>query len=285
MDPKNQNQVTDEQVEEQIKELHGKENKTQEDNDNLEGLKTEKQTRFQKRIDKLTWESKSAQEELERERERAKDLEEKLNAKPKTVEPARVVQDTVEIGGKAWDTDDTLISKIKANQMTDDEAFKYQTARNTAQITANVTANLKKEDEDTKFKTTQRNDYDKVMKEYPHFDTRHREFNPNDPLYKEANELYQDGLKFSADGMSKAITKAKRILGMTDTKIDNSKNTSMYSPSAPEKETKQAAPLTDDQKEFAVRTYRDLKNPRTGRNYTESEAIEKHQKAQDDRRR
>jgi len=279
MESPNQNQVTDEQVEEQIKEISSKADKTPEDTDKLESLKTEKQTRFQKRIDKLTWESKTAQEELEKERERARELEEKLNAKPVIKDPVRVVEDTVEIGGQKYYTDEALISMVKAGKMGDDEAFKYQRVRDKAEVKEDLKNDFKKEKEEQSFKETRIADQEKVLSEYPQFDTRHKDFNPNDPLYKEANEIFQNGYCMKANGMTLAIKQAKRVLGITDAKIDNTKNTSMYSPGSPGVTAKQLAPLTDDEKEFAIRTYRDIKNPRTGRNYTDTEAITKHQEA------
>jgi len=283
-DTQNQTTVTDEQIDTQITELNEKTDRTDEDSSKLEGLKSEKQTRYQKRINELSWRSKNAQEELDKERERTKELETQLSEKDNAA-PVRTTDDTIMINNVRHYTDSALLSKVKSGEMSDDEAFKLQQSRLKEEAADMAYQRITKENKEKDFKTTQDSDRAKVLSEHPNFNTRHPDHNPNDPLYKEVNRIYMNGYYAKPDGLSLAITDAKRMLGITSGRVDNTNNLNLHSPGAPESNDKKGEiTITDADKEFATRMYRDKLNPRTGRNYTETESVEKYRQALEKRR-
>ena len=73
------NTLTDEQVETELKTLSEKKEATADDKEKLQSLKEERATRYQKRIDRITWEKKA-------ESEKAKKLEEELALQKKELE-------------------------------------------------------------------------------------------------------------------------------------------------------------------------------------------------------
>lgn len=273
----NPNEVTDEQVGEQIDELNKKADRTEEDNQTLGELKKERQTRYQKRIDQLSGAKKAAEEEAEAiraENERLKAENETF--KTTKVEPEILAKETVAYGNQKYYTDKTLTQMVQAKQITEDQAYAHQSERNTAKITEDVTKRLEGKTQQGQEMEARKADAEKVLKEYPHFDTKHAEFNAKDPLYIEANRIYDRGYKYQVDGMSLAIADAKKILGIQGGSPDVSGHMSLHPASAPgQKSESKEIKMTEDQKDIAVRTYRDQINPKTGRNYTENESIEK----------
>jgi len=270
MNEENQTTVTDEQVDEQITELSKKEDRTEEDNKKIEELKGEKQTRFQKRIDTLTYRSKSAEEKaekLERELADVRASQQQVESTPKQVE---VVKKTTEIDGQAYYTDTTLRQMIDANQISESEAYTHQQERNSAKAADDAYKKIKKEQVKEQTEKQKQSELLDVLKEYPEWDPKNPSHNPKDELMVEVTDLYNAGVP-----IKKALEKAKRIVGIK-TPIDNTDNVSLRGPAAPSDKTKkQAVTFTEEQEDMAHRMWRDKKNPATGRLYTRTEAVEK----------
>ncbi len=286
----NLNQVTDDQLNNEIKELNSKAERTEEENQRLTELKKERQTRYQKRIDELTSERKLAEYKYQQEMERRRQLEEELEKlrqeREKIVKtPPSVTRETVTIGDKVFFTDRALQSMIESGEMTEAEAYQHQQQRIEETAAQKAYMRLKEEQQKAEEERIRREDAEAVLREYPHFDKNHPNFNPEDPLYKEATRIYQMGYWANPRGLSEAIKEAKRILRMTDARIDNSNNLNLKSPSVPasNENKKKEIELTEYEKEIAIKQYTrgDVINPATGRPYTEAEAIAKAKKAKE----
>lgn len=81
---------------------------------------------------------------------------------------------------------------------------------------------IKEEEKDNTFQDKRKEDADKVMKAYPYFAKNHPEFDPNDPLYKKATELFAEAYYALPDGFSKSIERAKEMLKTDNVHIDRS---------------------------------------------------------------
>lgn len=288
MDPAtDQKTVTDEQVEQQLSELSQKAERTDEDNQKIEELKTERQSRYQQRIDKIKSEEKYAAHRAEEAEKRAKELEErlaKIESRPDE-EPVSLREDTVEISGKKYYTDEALQSMIENKKMTASEANSYAYNRDKAQMRTEILSEVKGETQKSDVERKRQEDIDKVFKKYPHFSkfvvsetgekALNPKFNPDDPLYKEANRLFLNGYHVQPDGLSKAITDAKKILGIKDSQ-PSTDNVTFHPPGGAEhRREEDGVFLSQDEKDVAVKQFRDVMNPVTRRPYTEKEILEK----------
>ena len=282
-DATNATSVTDDDLEKNISELSGKEERTEEENNQLDQAKQEKQSRYQERINKMTWEKKSAQEEAERAKKEVEDYKQRLEAleTKQNAKPVNVIPQTVDIGGKTYYTDETLMSMRDNGDMTDQDAYKLQQQRVKAEIKDEVRQEFKQESQKSQKEQAKEQDIEKVLKAHPEFSTSHPNFNPENPLYKEASRIYNNGYNTSPEGMSKSIEEAKRILRIGEN-VDVSDDLSMRSSSAPSKssnEKKAEIVLSDDEKELAGRMYRDQINPKTKQAYSQAEAEDKYKQA------
>jgi len=286
MDTTNQTTVTDDTLEQKITQLASKSARSDDDIRELDDLKKERSTRYQKRINQMNYEKEHAREEKEEAVKRAEDAERELeelrkNRDDKEVEPVAVIKDTTDVGGKKFFTDEALMSMVKAGEMNDNDAWKYARQRDKEEAADMAYQRIKDERKQNEDIDVRKKDSENVLSEYPQFSKGHRDFNADDPLYKEASRLYENGYKFNPEGLSQAIRDAKKILGITNASIDNSENLNVHSATVPPRGDGQAkAPsLSDEEKDAAVRIYRDQNNPLTNRPYTESEAIDKAQQA------
>ena len=279
------NKLTDDQVETELKTLQGKADATPEDKEKLTTLKDERQTRFQKKIDKMNWEKKTAQEEAERLR---KELEEEkarsaelAKDKHSTSKP-KLVEDTIEIGGKKYYTDESLTSMIANEELTAQQAYAHQKARDKAEIIDEWERKEQEKTRSTENKRSYDQDRESVLAEYPHFKPGHPDHDPEDPLYKTASEIWAEGYQNNPKGLSLSIKRAKQILRMSDTRPDVSEEHSVgrnRSSSSFERSSSTEVSLSPQEKEAAVRMWGGVINPVTNRHYTEQEAITKATKA------
>lgn len=273
-------QNLEQDVEKRMDELANNQTRTEDENKEFAKLRGDKdKSDTKKRIDELTYRSKSAEEKFQQtqtELEKIRKENEELRNKPAA--PA-VSRETIEAGGNQYFTDKTLRSMIDANQMTETEAYSHQQKR-IGEIAAD-TAYQRIKGEQTKDQKEEKvkKDAQEIIAKYPHFDNRHQNHDPNDPIFKEASSLMNEGVP-----MKKAVELAEKLHPKSKN-VDNTQNLNLYSPSAPAPtNTAQPPPLADDEKDMAERFYRDQTNPATGRMYTRSEAIAKHSKAMADRK-
>ena len=277
--------VTEEQIKkdnERFQELNKKPEieHTTEEVKELGELKERHNTRAEKRIGELTWRSKQAEE-------RVTELEEKLNKslteieelkKLKTEQTAAktVKEEFVEIAGKKYYTDEALIVMVQNKEITDAEAYSYQRKRDKEEIKddlrkEHIEHQRQESDKDIRIK-----DAEDVRKQYPYFSKDNKDFNPEDPLYKKAIELWSEGYSANPKGLSLSIKRAKEILRITDTTPDRTGDLSLESSSAPERGGEKGKELTlsEDEKDIAERMFTrgDVINPKTQKPYTVAEA-------------
>lgn len=272
------NQLSDEQVEKELKDLRGKQDVTAEEKEKLEILKEERQSRLDKRIKMKDSERLAAinrAEQLEKQLEEERKKREELESKNKTVS---IVNDTVEFDGRKFYTDKALRSMVDAGELTAEEAYEHQQERIEAKVTERVIkrniGNTKEEEE----RKTRAEDAEKIARDYPQFNPKHPDHDPEDPLFKKANELWMEGYHANPRGLSKAIERAKEILGYTKERPDLSDEFSVArSKSTVDRSIPSTVALTAEEKDFYVRMYvmGNIVNPKTNRTYTESEAIAK----------
>ena len=281
------NEMTDVEIkkeEERLAELAKKDKREEAEEKELVELKEKKHTRFEKRIDKLTYEKKLAQEQLETERKEKDELKERLDkleeaTKKKTELPLE--DEFLEIAGKKWLTDNSLIAKINAKEITEQEAYAYQRKRDKEELRVGILEEIHGEDRKSKDIKTRKEDAEWVLKNYPKFDKRHAEHDENDPLYKEATRIYNNGYASNPKGLSESIKDAKKILRMTDERIERSDDLGIEegggAPARNGAGKEKEVTLSSEEEENAVRFYTlgSVTNPKTGRQYTRQEAVAK----------
>jgi hypothetical protein len=287
------NKLTDEQVDKQVKELQAKSDTTVEEKEQLKEMKEERQTRYQRRLDKkhseMLAESERAnrlERELGEEKKKREELEEKVN---KVTKP-ELVNEFVEIDGKKFYTDEALTAQVQAEELTPTQAYAHQQQRNKAEIKFEIRQETEQKGKKEEAQKIYNEDREKVVKEYPHFDPRNPSHNPEDPLYKLASEIWAEGYQANPRGLSLAINRAKQILRYSDEHPDVSEDLSVgkvRGTGQPRETEGREAQLTTDEKENAVRMYclGGVMNPTTGKQYTEAEAIAKAIKAKNARMR
>ena len=284
----NETIVTEEQVKkdnERFQELNKKPetDRTAEEVKELGELKERHSSRAEKRIGELTWRSKQAEE-------RANELEEKLNKTNSELEELKklkteqatartVKEELIEIAGKKYYTDEALIVMVQNKEITDAEAYSYQRKRDKEEIKEDLRKEHIEHQRQESDKDIRIKDAEEVRKQYPQFSKDHKDFNPEDPVYKKALEIWSEGYSANPKGLSLSIKRAKEILRITDTTPDRTGDLNLESSSAPERgdEKNKEITLTDAEKEMAIKqwTRGDIINPKTQKTYTEAEALTK----------
>ena len=281
----NQNQVSEEELEQQITELKQKDDLNDDDKQQLESLKKERNTRYNKRIGELTGRAKSAEEKLA---EKERQLEE-LNGRVKELEtstkkePIVIDKQTVDIGGNQFYTDETLMKMVGNKEITYEQANAHAIKRNKEEIKAEVRQEFTQNDSKANEQKIRQEDANSVLKEFPAFAKDHPNFNSEDPLYKEVNRIYNNGYSANPRGLSLAVKDAKRMLGITDNKPDLSSELNVGRTTPPSSRTRSSNPadvvLSESEKDIAIRSWTRQINPKTNRNYTDEEALNKAKKA------
>ena len=271
----------DVQEDEQIRELESKQDATDEDRESLVELKKRKAEKTRVRISELLQDRKMARSEAEEYKRQLAETNAKIAELEKKIPAERpaIEQESIVIDGKSYYTDKALKRMVDGGQISDSDAFAHARSRDKAEIKAEVKQEMHGATQQERLKQQYNQSLLNVVKERPEFDPKHKDHNPNDPLFVEVNDLLTSGLRYDPDGPMKALKKAKRILGMSDKRPDMSENFSVHGstpPSSREVRDKEVT-LTEEQKDTAIRMYcrGDAINPKTGRAYTETEAIAK----------
>jgi hypothetical protein len=275
------NKLTDDQIETELKTIQAKAEQTPEEKEKLTGLKEERQTRYQKRIDKLSSEKKLESERarrLEEELQKQKAELDEIKAKQQVATKPVIIEDHVEYGGKKFYTDDSLMSMVDAQELTRKQAYDHQQQRLKAEIKDEIEKEKKQNEEKTKFQEEFENDKKAVLKEYPQFNPSHPDHNPEDALYKLSSEIFVEGYRSNPRGLSLAINRARQILRLNDARPDTTDIHSVGGNSGGSSQP-EPAQVSEFEKEISARLYMNVVNPATGRFYTENEAINKMIKA------
>jgi hypothetical protein len=264
---------------ERFQELNSKQDRTDEENKELSEVKERYGKRMQSKIDREVSARKAAEENSERLREENERLKrEKEDVGSKKIEKP-VARETTEINGKQWYTNEALGAMVDSGQITPEVAYKYQQERMEEAAADKAYKRLKGEQEKESVEDTRKSDVSKVLKDYPHFNKSHPDFNPEDPLYKKATELWDESYKFLPDGMSKSIARAKEILRINDARVDRSDDFEIEPsrPSGSGGKREKEVTLTEEEAEVAERQFckGDIVNPKTNKPYTPQEARSK----------
>lgn len=264
--------IDDSQLNTEIDELNRKEDRNDEDVEKLSTLKKERGTRYQKRLDTLTYQKKTAEETAETERKKYDTLlAENERLRSQKVEPVTSISnETIAVDGKSFYTDTTLENMVEAKKMTTNEAYKHQQDRVKAEAVELAVERIKGEEKERQTKSKIQQDAREILNKYPQWDEKHPKYNANDTMMREVIDLHNSGLS-----LKKSLEIAEKVYGVKNTNIDNTENLSLHSPSAPTNESREKVTLSEDEQERAWRTWRDKDNPKTGRKYTRSETIEK----------
>lgn len=279
--------VTDEQVEKELKELQAKTDISPEEKTKLSELKEERQTRYEKKIkhlhsEKLAEKNRAdkLEKDLEEQKSRLADIEKEKHDRSRP----KIVDETIELGGKKFYTDESLQSMVASEELTPQQAYAHQRARDKEEIKADILKEQSSQGEKQRIAKEMQEDRDEIAKKYPYFSISHPDHDPEDPLYKTASELWVESYKNNPRGMTLAIKRAKQILRMSDERPDVSEEMSVgrnRSSSEGRNGGEREATLSTEEKDTAVRMYCNIVNPanKAGRNYTEEEAIIKATKA------
>ncbi len=269
-------QIQDQDVDKRLNELAENKERNDEENKEFETLRKEKDGReTKKRIDELTWKSKTAAEEADRLREENERLREQKEDKH---EDPIVKKKTVEHNGKQFYVDTTLTQMIKSGEISETEAYKHQQDRIEEAAADRAYKRLKGEQEKSEKQNALMKETEAMFTKYPTWNKTHPDFNPSDPVYKTADEYFKAGLS-----PRKAMETAEKLHGVAK-KPDISDDLGTFSPGAPsQQKTDKLPPLDEDGKDRAWRMYRDQVNPKTGKQYTEAEAHSKYQRAMSSR--
>lgn len=266
-----EDEVLDEKsVQEQINELKALDARTPDQENELKRLKG--QAAIDKRIAQYTAKAHT-------ERERAERLERELNelraAQQKPSERKSLGQaEAMQINGKEFYTDRGLIQLVQAGTMTQEDAYAHQEERREEKAVARVRQDMQHQS-DAQVREETKN---KILNEYPEFSPNHANHNPNDPLFKEANRIWRNGYINNPRGLELAIEDAKRILGRDHKRPDLTEELGVarnQEPAGRITDKSKKITLNDSEIELAWANYRTQKNPKTGRSYTQPEAIEK----------
>lgn len=273
-------ELKDEELEQKLDVLYDKKDKTDEERAQFTELKKERSSRYQKAIDI----SKSKQKEAEYKAQQARDEAERLKQENEQLknkpEPTVKSREQVKFDGKAYYTDEALQSLVTVGEMTDAEAFKHQRERDKAEAVDLAFNRMKTEQTKESEEKVRTEDRESVLREYPRFSKDHPDFDADDPLYKEASRIWNNGYKFNPKGLSEAVKDAKKNLGMTK-KPDNSDDHNVFGPNPPRRpvnnDNNEDVKLTEYETNFAIKQYcrGDVLNPKTKRPYTEKEAVNK----------
>jgi len=291
MDPETVNeQIVPDEDTERYFELKGKQDRTPEENSELTQLDENYKKSAKDRIRELTSEIKTYRQNTVKDRQEREELQRQIDDLRTKLEerndyvPAHSLPatfETVKVGKRDFYTDKGLSALVEAGQMTQDAAYAHQQERIVSLAEERAYQRMKTETTEEETKRIRAEDANSVMREYPQFNKNHPDFNPNDPLYKEATELWESGLYANPRGLSLAIKKAKRILGLGDTRPDLSDelgvNRTGGAPPISAKKKEREVTLSQDEERWAIQMYcrGDLNNPATGRPYTEKEAVAK----------
>ena len=269
-------------TEARIIELRQKKDRTPEEEKEFKDLRQHHRGRIEEQIqnerDKATQARDArvkAETELADARARLKDIEEKRET---NLQSAGSENETYVVNGKKFYTDEAISIRVQKGLMTQKEGWSMQ--REAIKEEAKAEMAVKQPEDEKKRKwIEERNKSLEYVREKGYgwlIDEKDVKHNPNDPLYKEANRLWTDGLEFSADGPRKAFDTAMRLLGKDVQREDISDELGVPKNSASAGSSREKrVELTQVEQDNAMRYWPTVENPKTGRKYTEAESLVK----------
>lgn len=271
-------------TESRIIELRQKKDRSEEEEKEFKELKSHHRGRVEEQI---LSERERANQEAER-RAKAEQALEDARARLKEVEDRRESSanlsagsnehESVVINGQKFYTDEAIALRVQKGLMTQKEGWAMQRQA----IKEEAKQEMRGDAPQQKAQEVRERSLEFVREQgYGHFlDAKDPKHNPADPLFKEAERLWKNGYQYDPDGPRKALEDAKRFLGKDIKREDRSEdlgipknNSASESGSQREKKVE----LTEIERSNAVRYWVQggVSNPKTGRSYTEAEALAK----------
>lgn len=187
-----------------------------------------------------------------------------------------------EINGKRFYTDEAIVKRIELGLMTQKEGWAMQRQAIKEEAKAEMGSQGVEQVKQEKAKEI-RNESLKFVRDEGMgwmLDEKDPKFNAKDPLYIEANRLWQDGLQYDPDGPRKALLYAKRLLGKDVTREDRTEEFSVAKNNASDNVRSQREnkiSLNETEESNAIKWYVEgnLIDPKTGKAYTPAGALQK----------
>lgn len=180
------------------------------------------------------------------------------------------------INGKKFYTDEAIALRVQKGFMTQKEGWAMQREAIKEEAKAEIRGDAPRQESDRVRKESL--EYVRKQGYGWMLDEKDPKFNANDPLYKEANALWSEGLQYNPDGPRLALERAKKTLGKDVTREDRSDDLSIAkNNSASESNASKARTivLSEIEQGNALRYWPTVDNPKTGRKYTDQEALAK----------
>jgi len=267
-------------TESRIVELRQKKDRTPDEEKEFSELKKHHRGRVEEQIsneresaNKERERAARAEQALEDARERLRALEEKRDAVRETSGSENT---QYQINGKTFYTDEAIAIRVQKGLMSQSEGWKMQREAIKEEAKAEIQGDAPK------------NEAAKIRKESLEYvkkqgygwmlDDKDPKYNPKDPLYKLADKLWKNGYQYDADGPRKALDDAKAFLNKDVEREDLSDDFSIHkNNAAASSQREKKIELSDIEQENARRYYvlGNVINPKTGKHYTEQEALVK----------
>lgn len=265
-------------IEDKIADLRAAKDQTAEQRAELAQLQADRKTRLQKRTTALLGRAKAAEEKARQAEERVRSLEDKFTVAEKRLPAEKASRAKVTFDGEEFFTDNSLRSMVSAGEMTEEDAWAHQEERRVAA----AAERMSKKSEKSSFEKTRQETINNVLTDYPQLNPQHSKYNKEDPLTKEVDRLLRNGYQFKPDGLKLAVDDAKRFLRITDKRPDLSDELGVTRGDSSrngdeEGRREKKIELSDWEADNAVRMWVNtgMTNPKTGRTYTKTEALEK----------
>lgn len=265
------------EAEGKIGELLKSKERTPEQEQELTDLRKKRQGRYNERLKELTAARRKAQEQAAKAEAQTEELRQQLKERDSRVEPKISNYEQITINGKKFYTDDALTAMVQDGKMTQSEAWRQQKIA----IKEEALEDLKKEQQKETFERNKNAEIEWVLGKYPHFNPQHDNFNPNDPIYKEASRLMSKGMT-----MRSAVEEAEeKMKGARRPDLSDDLSVTRQGSPAEVSRKSVVAELSEFEKDNAVRLWHmsGKVNPKTNKPYTQQEAIQKAMLAKQER--
>lgn len=263
-------------TEDKIGDLRKVKEPTQEQQDELKKLQKHRQSRYQERLNEFSGKAKSAEDRARQAELKAQQLEDRLNKMESRQGTSPKNHQKVTFDGDEFYTDAALQAMIASNEMSESEAWDHQEQRRVAAAAERIA----KKGEKQSFEKVRNETIATVLKDHPQLNPAHSKYSLDDPFTAEVDRLLRNGYQFKPDGLKVAVEDAKRNLRMTDKRPDLSDDLSVTRSSGgndtPRAKGKKVE-LEDWEADNAIRMWHNsgMTNPKTGKGYTKTEAVEK----------
>lgn len=268
-------------TESRIVELRKKTDRTPEEEEEFKQLKQHHRGRVEEQILSAREESTRAREEaarakqeLEDARARLKEIQDKNSERSESAGGGE--NESVMINGQKFYTDEAIALRVQKGLMTQKEGWNMQRQA----IKEEAKAEMRGDEPKQEWMKVRKDSLEYVKsKGYGWMlDAKDPKHNPNDPVFKIADKLWRNGYQNDPDGPRKALEDALEYSGKNIKREDRSDDfgiakNNVASDSFTARERK--VELSEIERGNAIRYWPTINNPKTGKYYTEAEALAK----------